>query len=98
MAGNQGPLAMEIDRKILPYLTTNTGEALGISDFSGAAITKLHGGEYNHNYHVRVAGRGLVVLLCIEPQSGSDAQIEHEYATLEFLAPHNVTPKPRFLD
>lgn len=89
---------MNIEQQIIPYLNTNTTDVLGIADFSNATIEQLHGGDYNYNYHVRVADHDLVVRLCIEPQSGSDAQIEHEYAALGFLAPHNVTPKPRFLD
>lgn len=89
---------MSIEKQIIPYLTANATDALGIDDFSDATIEQLHGGDYNHNYHVHVADRDLVVRLCIEPQSGSDAQIEHEYATLEFLAQHGVTPKPYFLD
>jgi thiamine kinase-like enzyme len=89
---------MNIAEQIIPYIAANAGSALGIADFSGATIKQLHGGDYNYNYHVHVAGRDVVVRLCIEPQSGSEAQIEHEYATLEFLAAHGVTPKPYFLD
>lgn len=89
---------MNLEQQIVPYLSANAVQALGIADFSNATVEQLHGGDYNYNYHVHVAGRDLVVRLCIEPQSGSDAQIEHEYATLEFLAPYSITPKPLFLD
>lgn len=89
---------MKIDEQVLPYLQANVKEALGVTDFTRAAIEKLAGGDYNYNYHVQQAECDIVVRLNIEPQSGSDDQIEHEYKTLEFLAPYGVTPKPLFLD
>ena len=46
---------MTIEQQIVPYLHTNAGEALGITDFNDATIEQLHGGDYNHNYHVNVA-------------------------------------------
>lgn len=89
---------MSVDEKILPYLNENTTAELGIDSFDSASIEKLAGGDYNFNYHVSQDGRELLVRVNIEPQSGSDDQIEYEYGTLEFLAPHGVTPKPLFLD
>lgn len=89
---------MKIDDQIIPYLTENAREALGIESFDIATIEKLPGGDYNYNYHVSAEGHELLVRLNIEPQSGLDTQIEYEYATLEFLAPQGVTPKPLFLD
>jgi thiamine kinase-like enzyme len=89
---------MKIDDQILPYLQKSAQEALGVSDILGASIEKLPGGDYNYNYHVHTDGCDVVVRLNIEPQSGSDDQIAHEYKRLEFLAPYNVTPKPLFLD
>lgn len=89
---------MKIDNEVLPYLEANAQAALGVTDFTQARITKLTGGDYNYNYHIRQEGCDVVVRLNIEPQSGSDSQIEHEYKTLEFLAPYDVAPKPLFVD
>ena len=89
---------MKIDKQVIPYLRANAKEALGVTDFTGAVIQKLEGGDYNYNYHVQQARCDVVVRLNIEPQSGSDNQIVHEYKTLEFLASHDVAPKPLFVD
>jgi len=89
---------MEIDVQILPYLLENASEALAIADFTDAKISKLTGGDYNFNYHVVVANQDLLVRVNIEPQSGSDTQIEYEHGTLKFLEPRGVTPKVFYLD
>ncbi len=89
---------MNVDERILPYLTKNAASALGTANFDGATIEKLTGGDYNFNYRVGHDDKEFLVRVNIEPQSGLDTQIEYEYGTLEFLVPHGVTPKPLFLD
>jgi len=89
---------MNIDQRVLPYLQTNAREALGVSDFTGADIEKLEGGDYNYNYRVRQDECDVVVRLNIESQSGSADHIVDEYRALEFVAPHDIAPKPLFLD
>lgn len=89
---------MNIDDRIVPYLNENAAGTLGVASFDGASAEKLTGGDYNFNYHVSHDRKDFLVRVNIEPQSGLDTQIEYEYATLELLAPHGVTPKPLFLD
>jgi aminoglycoside phosphotransferase (APT) family kinase protein len=89
---------MKIDQQILPYLQANAREVLGVSDFTGAAVEKFEGGDYNYNYHVQQGECNVVVRLNIESQSGSADHIVDEYRALEFVAPHDIAPKPLFLD
>ena len=87
-----------IEEKITGYLANLPPSVLGLESKGPVEILEMAPGSYNLNFHVRVGSKDFIFRVNIEPQSGLDAQIEHEFNVLKFVDGHGIAPRAYHYD
>lgn len=95
---NQPVESIDFRQRISGYLQSLPPEILDVRPNPSVEILELSHGSYNINFHVRVDGKDLLFRINIEQQSGLADQIEYEFRAMQYLYPHQITPRCYYLD
>jgi thiamine kinase-like enzyme len=87
-----------IEEKITRYFANLSPSVLGLGNKGPIEILEMAPGSYNLNFHVRISPKDFIFRVNIEPQSGLDAQIEHEFKVLKFVEGHGIAPRAYHYD
>lgn len=87
-----------LEQQIVQYFRNISPKVLDIEPSRPVEILDMTPGAYNLNFHVAVDGKRFIFRVNILQQSGLADQIDYEAAVMEYLYPHQITPRVFHVD